>query len=125
MKDEKVILSEVLEWKLCYARNPFLYFCAPEDYPIARGDDWEDWPYQYNAGPPNNVKCYILAVSGLSEPSQYFSVDQIREGRGWFLEYGCGYPEERIPSGITVRELLEIAEKYRLPVYVPLSIPRA
>jgi hypothetical protein len=111
------IPEQVLHWKLTYARNPFLYFCHPEDYDTVTGDDWNDAPYQYNAGPPNKP-CYVIAVRGLYEPAMYFSVDGIRAGHGWFLEYGYG---DRIPAGITLAEFLELAKQNDLCVYVPLD----
>jgi hypothetical protein len=110
------IPEQVLHWKLTYARNPFLYFVNPEDYDTVTGDDWDDAPYQYNAGPPSKP-CYVIAVRGLYEPAAHFSVDDIRAGRGWFLEYGYG---DHIPAGITLSEMLRIAEAENLPVYIPL-----
>jgi len=117
------IPQEVLQWKLCYVRNPFLYFVSPEDYDTVTGDDWNDAPYQYNAGPPNRP-CYVIAVRGLYEPAMYFSVDSIRAGHGWFLEYGYGEPHERIAGGITLHEMLGIAQKNDLEIYVPLRWDR-
>jgi hypothetical protein len=111
------IPEQVLHWKLTYARNPFLYFVSPEDYDTATGDDWNDAPYQYNAGPPNKP-CYVIAVQGLYEPAEYFSVDGIRAGRGWFLEYGV---DCKLRAGITLAEFLELAKRNGLPVYIPLS----
>jgi|YNPBryunderm2012_1023409.scaffolds.fasta_scaffold39092_2 hypothetical protein len=111
------IPEQVMDWRLCYADNPFLYFCHPEDYDTVTGEDWNDAPYWCNSGTPNKP-CYIVAVQWMYEPAKYFSVDDIRAGRGWFLEYGI---DCKLRAGITLAEFLELAKRNDLCVYVPLD----
>jgi hypothetical protein len=111
------IPEQVMDWRLCYADNPFLYFVSPEDYDTVTGDDWNDAPYQYNAGPPNKP-CFVIAVQCMYEPAKYFSVNDILAGRGWFLEYGMG---SKLLAGITLANFLDLAEQNGLLVYVPLD----
>lgn len=38
-------------WRLCYVKNNFAYFSSiPLE--LQWGDDWNDAPYEHNAGPP-------------------------------------------------------------------------
>lgn len=39
------------EFKLCYVKQPWLYFTT-QDLEDQWGDDWNDAPYQHNAGKP-------------------------------------------------------------------------
>ena len=42
--------SEFLKYQLCYVDNNFLYFCS--NFKNVWGDDWNDVPYEHNAGEP-------------------------------------------------------------------------
>ena len=44
------IKSDLSKYKLCYVENNILYFT--DDFEHAWGDDWDDAPYECNAGEP-------------------------------------------------------------------------
>lgn len=48
-------------WKLCYVSHGRAYFV--EDFENAWGDDWNDAPYEHNAGEPYG-EYVVLRFSG-------------------------------------------------------------
>ncbi len=38
--------------RLCYIEEPWAYFTTRKDWQNQWGDDWEDFPYEHNAGRP-------------------------------------------------------------------------
>lgn len=94
-----------MTYKLCYVSKNWAYFTTLEDLSKQWGDDWNDIPFEYNAGEPyywredmleRGIKPYkILRIafycSDLSEPCEGFcnssySVDDINKKKVPWLQ---------------------------------------
>lgn len=132
--------------RLCYVESAWAYFTTQ---PIEKqwGDDWNDAPYEHNAGTPYEWRDYMgergveryeiarVAWSGcdletpadLDPPNSGYSVEQINKREiAWLTDPGYGTrPRVFIPvvwAGITLAEFVEIIEIQRDGVvYVPIS----
>ena len=105
--------------KLCYIHEPWAYFTTLPVTGRGRitGDDWNDAPYDCNAGSPyiendeNMVK--IAYESELSTPAGYhynapYCIDQINSG---FVPWLCDYYGKtgvKIMAGCELDEFIEI-----------------
>lgn len=127
---------------LCYIDWPFAYFTTR---PLEKqtGDDWNDAPYEHNAGRPYEwherldadiPKWEIIKVafttdletpSCVSQPNSPWSVDDINAGRtAWLLDpkYGHRPDSERytreVEAGVTLDEFTRIIQSRGGTVYV-------
>lgn len=113
-----------LDWKLCYVeRDEAAYFCAenPED---VWGDDWDDAPYEYNAGTPyaKSEKLYYEGV-WLDQPCEGhgnspYTVEQINEGKVPWLR-SPDYAKESIVlyAGTTAGDFIAAIEAHGGTIY--------
>lgn len=93
---------------LCYIDNKFAYFT---NKPLSEqwGDDWDDAPYQYNAGVPyEDEEGQIIKVvydgyfEQVYDASQNKSVADINIGKdAWLI---CYTTNEKIYSGASIEE---------------------
>ena len=49
-----------MELKLCYCANNNMYFTS--DMSAQWGDDWDDRPYEYNAGTPYETHTIVKKI---------------------------------------------------------------
>jgi len=81
------------DYKLCYIKNNYAYFTT-QDLEKQWGDDWNDAPYEYNAGDPYEGEWDILKIffeSTLNTPSNIYtrfqySVEDINTNKVPWLE---------------------------------------
>lgn len=81
--------------KLCYVENGIMYFT--EDFEDVKGDDWNDSPYEDNAGEPYEELVTVLIAFKFDyktrEPADRgsFSVNEINKGAvPWLYNDNCG-----------------------------------
>ena len=104
--------------KLCYIEGNFAYFT--NDFEEQWGDDWNDVPYEHNAGEPythNGTEVDKLAFySELSTPAEIaglnssYSVQDINEGKvAWLsgMSYTTGEYIE-VKAGVTMTEFIDV-----------------
>lgn len=127
------------DFKLCYVEDSRAYFT---DCPLEKqwGDDWNDAPYEHNAGQPydttyendTRVKHNIMRfpfVSSLVTPSEYvdnsgFSVEDINSGAVAWLRTGREFarlPKVNIFAGATFREFVDKVRQAGGTVYIPFD----
>lgn len=127
---EKAVISREFElqyFKLCFVKDNFAYFTTK---PLSEqwGDDWNDVPYEYNAGTPyENDRSEIIKVAytgNLSTPSTVFrssnvSVEDINSGSIAWLRSS----EETIEimAGATLEEFIYKVKLADGDVYMPSS----
>jgi hypothetical protein len=129
---------------LCYVEPPWAYFSTrPLDEQW--GDDWNDAPYEHNAGEPYDWQPYMAkhdvepyeivkvawsgggdleTPAGLDPPNSGYSVEQINAREiAWLTDPAYGkrprIMEPVVWAGITVSEFIEIIEQRGGTVYVP------
>lgn len=112
MESKKILRRKDL--KLCYIENSVAYFTNNENI---WGDDWNDSPYQYNAGTPYEEEGFEIYSIGFCtnniylEPCNYFypknfSVEQINHKIvPWLIPDNIEYPP--IFSGETINEFVK------------------
>lgn len=123
---------------LCYVDPPFAYFTTqPLDQQW--GDDWDDAPYEHNAGDPYpylpdhdkdeepwQIK-KVAYTADLQTPAEYsggfnsrFSVEQINKGRmPWLVTPSWLDTQVFIPAGIDLEEFYHLVNKAGGTVYTP------
>lgn len=122
--------------KLCYVSGAWAYFT--DQFEHQWGDDWNDAPYEHNAGDPypdysyvdgKKIPCKImkLAFDGpLDTPSDLaswnspYSVQDINGGRvPWLVSdrYSSG-PAVVIPAGTDLKRFCELVKKAGGDVYL-------
>ena len=120
--------------KLCYIEGNFAYFTT-QDLKKQWGDDWNDAPYEHNAGEPyewdseRGVKKYeILKVAfecGCmmntpcdSHSNSPWSVEDINTGKIAWLSTLRGSSEQVvIPAGVSIKKFDELIKKVGGTVY--------
>lgn len=131
-KLEKIVMSK---WKLCYVEGNFAYFTTQE-LSEQQGDDWDNVPYENNAGEPYYPKegddWEILKVAYEGKfylPHEEFSigcsVEHINSGIiAWLSTSKYETPEHgyiSIPAGVPLYEFIELIKKGGGQVYIPLK----
>jgi hypothetical protein len=123
------------EYKLCYIDGSFAYFTTQ---PLSEqwGDDWNDAPYEHNAGTPYYFSDYdaskgrkawdILEIGfrvGMDTPEQVangnsrYSVESINRGDvAWLRAYGDGKP---IYAGVNPLEFQALVMANGGDVFIP------
>lgn len=118
--------------KLVYVdqKDNVAYFSSDPD---VSGDDWNDAPWEYNAGVPSHWDVQVgwfgggFERPGQESPNSMYSVDDINAGKvPWLVQsYWSVRPDGRqviIPSGVGVGEFMHlIAEGGGYPVVLPLQ----
>lgn len=125
------------EYKLCYVDEPWVYFTT-QDISKQWGDDWNDAPYDCNAGVPyawkegDNVQRYWIrkiAIDGDYEtPSTYernnnWSVELINQGRiPWLATDRFNRNKEviKIFAGTTLADFNTLCKKAGWQIYVAM-----
>lgn len=130
-----------LDAVLCFVRGSEAYFTT-QKLEDQWGDDWNDRPYEYNAGYPyddyeNPPRWKILNVffeaGSLEEPhhgycNSPFSVEDINHGAAPWLRTGKWTRTDQqrviIPAGTTLRDFVPLIEMAGGQVYFPISTKR-
>ena len=131
------------KFKLCYVEGSFAYFTT-QDLDKQWGDDWDDAPYQHNAGTPyspfetikedwnddGSPKWEILklAFDGCniifpSDEYDYWSVQQINAGKiPWMRVWLYRKLREGLMAGATIDEFIDFVQNIADgEVYLPLK----
>lgn len=117
-------------YKLCYVRDSWAWFTTQ---PIAEqwGDDWDDAPYEHNAGSPyegDSWKIKKVAWEGpFDEPCEGhqnspYSVKQINSGISpWLKSESWDNPQIKMWAGISLQKFSEIMRESGGCVYAELD----
>ena len=129
------------EYRLCYVSG-FAYFTT-QDIKTQWGDDWDDAPYEHNAGTPyewhervdsekSAWEIIKVAYSGdLETPSDIaglnssYSVQRINSGAiAWLASSRWGNSKEivSIVAGTTLEQFIELVEFAGGEVYLPRNL---
>ena len=117
------------DFKLCYVENGKAWFC--DDFEHIWGDDWNDKPYEDNAGTPYDewyeneqnhpIKLKTLMFETNDWSLKYpcdlgsFSVEQINKGTvAWIIT-----DDYAIPAKTTYEDFIKIIEEHDGTIYVP------
>lgn len=104
-------------YRLCYVRHNVAYFTS---IPVLKqwGDDWDDAPYEHNAGEPYNTPGDILLVRFDAEnmvEAQYMrsskspiSVEELNNGLSPWLTYYLFHMKIEVYAGITMGDFIKI-----------------
>jgi len=125
---------------LCYVDEPWAYFTTKE---LSKqwGDDWNDAPYEHNAGSPYEwregrlvdeepesfYEVFRVAYDGNLAPPCYnccnspYSVEQINAGATAWLRTDYGTPIIVIPAGTIFPEFVRLVYEAKGHVYVPIE----
>lgn len=119
--------------KLCYINSEVAYFTT-QDLDKQWGDDWNDAPYEHNAGDPYYGKEYDIVTacycSLLETPAQlafgnsHYSVEQINQKSvAWLApdRWNTNPKLEPIFAGVTLREFCEKIMHMGGIVYLPIK----
>lgn len=101
-------------------------FFAP-DHTEAWGDDWDDAPYQHNAGPPYDafIVADIIVVGDYETPDGTYSVADINGGAVPWLStsrYAPG-PATHIFAGTPISEVMRLAALAGWRVFADITSP--
>lgn len=118
------------DFKLCYIENLFAYFTTKE-LTKQWGDDWDDVPYEHNAGTPykeNGMEIVKVAYSADMETPQHghynspFSVETINNGAiAWLRSSKWSKVKVVIPAGTSLEDFIYKIELVGGEVYLPSS----
>lgn len=111
------------DFKLCYVENNFAYFTSQ---PLEKqwGDDWNDAPYEHNAGTPygphregESWEIVKIAFDGDFETpadiagcNSSYSVEMINKGAIAWLTQRWSENKISIPAGTTIIEFQKLIE---------------
>jgi hypothetical protein len=123
---------DIKDWRLdepvlCFVKNGFAYFgYAPIS--LQWGDDWNDSPYEYNAGLPYKPFMKVAYDHRFSEPNEPwlggnspYSVEEINKGEAPWLKYEAWEKEDEreLFAGATLKEFIEFVQECGGTVYLP------
>lgn len=110
---------------LIYVEESWAYF---GDLDEAWGDDWDDAPYEHNAGTPYEFAFKVAFDGPWETPSSNvinseWSVEAINAGRVPWLRTDRydRRPDVSIPAGVTVSEFRRLIEEGGGHLFVPLD----
>lgn len=117
--------------RLCYVDGSFAYFTT-QDLDKQTGDDWNDAPYEHNAGTPyepyghaKDWEIIKVAYDGALETpadiagmNSRYSVDQINAGQVAWLVDRWGASKVAIQAGVTIEEFTALVKKAGGNVYL-------
>lgn len=114
------------DYKLCYLRAPWAYF-TKLSLKKQTGDDWNDAPYDCNAGTPysddpDQIKKLAFEVD-LQEPADYaynspYSVDMINSGLvPWLCDYYGNNHDTKIMAGCLYEDFIKIVLSHGGEIY--------
>ena len=123
---------------LCYVKESWAYFTT-QPLEDQWGDDWNDAPYESNAGSPYadgrpanagadwepRWEIITIAFDGPFEIPYHYSVEDINHRAApWLRESwwsADGAPRVRIMAGTTLRDFIKAVQSIDGVVYVPLN----
>lgn len=127
--------------RLCYIRVNIAYFTTRNPWKEQTGDDWDDAPYQYNAGPPyewhkgldkDKKRWEIIRIAFLSAdlmtPEEFYvnadySVDEINNGViPWLFSPAWVSEGVKIFAGETISCVIKKLEKAGAEVFLPREV---
>ena len=118
------------DYKLCYVKHGKAFFTT-QRLKDQWGDDWNDAPYEHNAGEPYTGKGWkiftVFFEADLNEPcddyrNPYYSVEEInKKAIPWLSPYSSSEHNFKIWAGTTLRDFIDIIKIVGGEVYVPLS----
>jgi hypothetical protein len=120
-----------MSMKLCYCDGPWAYFT---NQPLDKqwGDDWNDAPYEHNAGRPYNSGGEIITKVAWDGPFELpgggmcnspYSVERINAGAvPWLVtsQWEDG-PVVVIPAGVDLVEFCDLIKQGGGSVYSPIT----
>ena len=124
------IIKNLKDYKLCYVEDRVAYF-TNISLKKQTGDDWNDRPYEHNAGEPYNKRkdqIIKLMYSGydintpaeLHLPNSPYSVDMINAGAiAWLSGRDFNYEPLYIQAGATIKEFVGKIVQMGGEVYYP------
>ena len=129
------LTTEILDLKLCYVADNWAYFTSC-DIHDQWGDDWDDSPYEHNAGPPYSDNeevshtIFMVAFTGQVDPpcasyaNSHWSVEQINNGDVPWLsnQFFTSDKVDSIYAGTSLREFIEYIKRNEGDVFLPLNI---
>lgn len=123
-----------MKYILCYVYDNWAFFTT-QTLEEAHGDDWNDAPYEHNAGPPYQYRkedalkpwnIYKVAWEGnFNRPcdnyaNSPYSVDQINQGAvPWLVSYWR--KNISIPAGTDLDKFCDLIREGEGKVYLPLE----
>ena len=123
---------EPIVMRLCYVDGAFAYFTS-RDLDRQWGDDWNDAPYEHNAGEPylphtsdeESWEIRRIAWDGpLETPAEIagcnsrYSVEMINGGAtAWLTTSSWSESQVSIPAGVTIDEFAQLVKKAGGTVY--------
>ena len=122
-------IKNINEFKLCYVEDNFAYFTRKELHE-QWGDDWNDAPYEHNAGRPyydNEDEILMVAYrADLQSPCDNFcnspySVQDINNGAVAWLYDRHGDSNVAIHAGCGVEEFIDKVHKANGCVYIEVE----
>lgn len=114
------------DYKLCYVEGSFAYF-TPRSLTEQWGDDWNDAPYEHNAGHPYEDDIIKVAFDGdFDAPSEGYtnspySVEQINRGAVAWLRtsrWSSRKPFVAISAGVNILEFCRLIREGGGKVYM-------
>lgn len=118
------------DFKLCYVDDGFAYFTTK---PLTEqwGNDWDDAPYEHNAGTPYTDECMEIVKLAYSADmdtprkghlNSPFSVETINTGAvAWLRSSTWSKVKVAIQAGATLEEFIDKIELVGGEVYLPSS----
>ena len=126
-------IQKYLNYQLCYVKDGDCYFANTEPEKVW-GDDWDDAPYEHNAGEPyshrEEYEVFRLKIdtgNNLLEPCEYhtnspYSVQDINRKRvSWLRTAEWIESHFVIHAGTTVKDFVKTLQSNGYPVYVELE----
>jgi len=129
---EIVGCNDIVTWRLCYVSGHWAWFTS-QSLGSQRGDDWNDAPYEHNAGEPYAWRpdgntpeyklCKVVWEGPFVEPCENhcnspYSVESINAGASpwlrtdqWVDETVC------VPAGVDIDEFTKLIRKAGGDVY--------
>lgn len=123
-------IQNIHEFKLCYVNDNFAYFTRKE-LDKQWGDDWDDAPYEHNAGCPyydnENEILMVAYCADLQTPCEGFynspySVRNINCGAVAWLYDRYGDSNVAIHAGCGVEEFINKVHKANGSVYMEVEL---
>ena len=133
-------LTRYAAYKLCYVDDNFAYFTTADPTDVT-GDDWNDKPYEHNAGTPYDwsprfvltpeYRSLVVAFSGswcrpcdtdagVEKLNSEYSVDEINAGYiPWLRTDKWTEPKIEIPAGTTLPDFCTLIKQGGGMFYLP------
>jgi len=128
-----------MDAQLCYVKHGFAYFTT-QPINMQWGDDWNDAPYEHNAGEPYGplnekdgrtwqifklvYECDVETPAERANSNSHYSVEQINAGAvAWLTADEWANHKTVIKAGTTMRDFIEKIQSAGGTVYTPLPEP--